>query len=67
MITNNNENIKEIFAEIITEVDEKSLKYYVKFLNKFITKNSNKKFKENSFSITKLVDLKNNLVKKLMV
>ncbi len=59
MTTSNNEDIKEIFAEIIFAVDEKSLKFYVKFLNKFIVNNTNKKLKENSLAITKLVELKN--------
>lgn len=59
MTTSNNEDIKEIFAEIIFAVDEKSLKFYVKFLNKFIVNDTNKKLKENSLAITKLVELKN--------
>lgn len=59
MKNNSNENIKEIFIEIIKEVDEKSLKFYVKFLNKFIVNDTNKKLKENSLAITKLVELKN--------
>ncbi len=47
MSNNNSENIKEIFTKMIKEIDENSLKYYVKCLNKFIKKNSNKKIKEN--------------------
>lgn len=59
MIINSNENIKEIFLEMIKEIDENSLENYVEFLKKFIRENNTNKFKENKFAITKLIELKN--------
>lgn len=59
MIINSNENIKEIFLEMIKEIDENSLENYVEFLKKSIRENNTNKFKENKFAITKLIELKN--------
>lgn len=59
MSNSSNENIKEIFLEMIKEVDENSLENYVEFLKKSIRENNANKFKENKFAITKLVELKN--------
>lgn len=63
MTTNNNENIKEIFEEIITEVDEISLKYYVKFLNNYFA-NNYEDIKNIGFTFRKFNEIKNNLAEK---
>ena len=57
MTINNNENIKEIFSEIITEVDENSLKSYVKSLNNYLT-NNYEDIKDMGFTFRKFTELK---------
>lgn len=51
------ENIKEIFVEMIKEVDEISLKSYINSLSRYL-QDYNREFKENKFPIEKLIDLK---------
>lgn len=51
------ENIKEIFVEMIKEVDEISLKSYINSLSRY-SQDYNREFKENKFPIEKLIDLK---------
>ena len=57
MTDNSNENIKEIFVEMIKEVDEISLKSYINSLSRY-SQDYNREFKENKFPIEKLIDLK---------
>ena len=50
MTDNSNENIKEIFVEMIKEVDEISLKSYINSLSRYL-QDYNREFKENKFNI----------------
>ena len=64
MNNNSNENIKEIFVEMIKEVDENSLKSYINSLSRY-SQDYNIEFKENQFAIKKLIELKKDLTEKI--